>query len=245
MNSIQRIANITLIGAGGCCILFFLFNVTRHGWVLHYILFPALAVVFFAALKLRASIRVNLALFLVSAAIALYGAEALLGQVIFTPNRFSMNDWLNFPEDANSSVAVNRIKQEKPKNARFDTRTRLEVVRDLRKQGVNAFPDVFPAVLFQSNGKQVITSLFAGENGEFFRWPASPMPRPYSVMRAENTLSTAAMSMGSITLPASGTRDGSMSSPSAILMLMARACPRTKVSFPSSDPDIRPRLTSE
>jgi hypothetical protein len=78
-----------------------------------------------------------------------------------------MNDWLNFPEDANSSVAVNRIKQEKSKNALFDTRTRLEVVTDLRKQGTNAFPDVFPAVLFQSNGKQVIKSLFANGNGEF------------------------------------------------------------------------------
>ena len=80
-------------------------NVTRHGWAPYYILFPGLAPVFLAVLRLHTSIRVNLALFLVSAALALYGAEALLGQVILSSNRFSMNDWLNFPKDANSDEA--------------------------------------------------------------------------------------------------------------------------------------------
>lgn len=139
----------------------------RHGWTLHYLVFPALAMTFFAALRLQASAKVNLALFLASTAVGLYGAEVLLGQVILSPSRFSLNDWLNFPEDANSSVAVNRIKQEKSINASFDTRTRLEVVKDLRKQGIRAFPDVFPAVLFQSNGKQVLRSLFTARNAEF------------------------------------------------------------------------------
>lgn len=130
-------------------------------------LLPGLAVGLFAALRLQAHAKVNLALLLVSSAIGLYGAEALLGQVIFSASRFSANDWLNFPEDANSSVAVNRIKQEKTKNAAFDTRTRLEVVKDLRKQGIRAFPDVFPAVLFQSNGQGVTRSLFTVGNEEF------------------------------------------------------------------------------
>jgi hypothetical protein len=156
-----------LLGAGACCILFFLFSIVRHGWAVHYLMLMALAAALFAALSIHASARVNLALFLVSTAIALYGAEALLGWSILSPNRFSMNDWLNFPEDANSSVAVHRIKQEKAVNASFDTRTRLEVIKDLRKQGIRAFPDVFPTVLFQSNGKQVITSRFTAGGDEF------------------------------------------------------------------------------
>lgn len=167
MKSIQRVANIILLGAGTSCILFLLYNIARHGWALHYLVFPVLAIAFFAALRFQVSARVNLALFLASMAIGLYGAEVLLGQVILSPSRFNVNDWLNFPEDANSSVAVNRIKQEKSINASFDTRTRLEVVKDLRKQGIRAFPDVFPAVLFQSNGKQVLRSLFTAGNVEF------------------------------------------------------------------------------
>lgn len=167
MKAIQQVANLIVLSAGISCLLFFLFNVARHGWALHYVLLPGLAVGLFAALRLQAHAKVNLALLLVSSAIGLYGAEALLGQVIFSASRFSANDWLNFPEDANSSVAVNRIKQEKTKNAAFDTRTRLEVVKDLRKQGIRAFPDVFPAVLFQSNGQGVTRSLFTVGNEEF------------------------------------------------------------------------------
>jgi hypothetical protein len=167
MSSIQRIANIILIVAGTSCALFFVFSMARHGWAWHYLVFPMLGAAFLGALTLHTSAKVNLALFLVSAAIALYGAEAFLGQVGLSATRFSLNDWLNFPEDADSSVAITRIKEEKSANASFDTRTRLQVVRDLRKQGVKAFPDVFPTVLFQSTGKGVIRSLFSTGNGEF------------------------------------------------------------------------------
>src|SRR5574338_1128152 len=168
MKTIQRAGEFILVSAGLACILFLLFNAIRHGWTMHYLVFPVLAgVLFAAALLLPVSMKINMALLLVSTAMGLYGAEALLGQVVFSPARFSTNDWLNFPEEANASVAVNRIKQEKSVNASFDTRTRLEVVLDLRKQGIRAFPDVFPAVLFQSNGKRVITSLFSTGNGEF------------------------------------------------------------------------------
>jgi hypothetical protein len=166
----------------------------RHGWAPHYLIFPALALGCFASLRLTVLGRANLALLLLSFVIGLYGAEVVLGQVVFSPVRFSMNDWLNFPEDANSSVAVNGIKEEKSNNAAFDSRTRLEVVKDLRKQGIAAFPDVFPTVLFQSNGKGVIRSLFTSEGGEFL-----PLE-----MRAVSTSSTVATTMVFITYPVCG-----------------------------------------
>jgi hypothetical protein len=184
MKTIQRAGDFILVSAGVSCILFFLFNAIRHGWTLHYLVFLGLAGALFAVLLFRVSIRVNLALLLISTTMGLYGAEALLGLVMFSPARFSTNDWLNFPEDANSSVAVNRIKQEKSANASFDTRTRLEVVLDLRKRGIRAFPDVFPAVLFQSNGKRVITSLFSAENGEFL--PLAGISKVTTVFCNEN-----------------------------------------------------------
>jgi lysophospholipase L1-like esterase len=86
---------------------------------------------------------------------------------VLSSTRFAINDWLNFPEDANSRVAVTRIKQGKSVDAAFDTRTRLQVVNDLREEGIRAYPDVFPAVLFQSNGQKVIRSLFTTGNDEF------------------------------------------------------------------------------
>ena len=132
----------------------------RHGWAWHYLALLIAAAVAFSALRLSVSSRLNLALLLLSTAIAVYGAEALIGHVLFSSTRFSMADWLNFPSDRSSNAAVRRIKEERSADASFDTRTRLEVVHDLRDRGVQAFPDVFSAALFQSTAKGVIRSVF-------------------------------------------------------------------------------------
>jgi hypothetical protein len=166
MTSVRRVADAVLIAAGSSFLLFLLFNVVRHGWAWHYLLLILFALGVFAAVRLSVSTKVNLALLLVSTTIGLYGAELLIGQVLFSASRFHMGDWLNFPSDQNASTGVARIKEERSSRSSFDARTRLEVVHDLRSQGIQAFPDVFPAVLFQSTAKGVIRSVFTTEQDE-------------------------------------------------------------------------------
>lgn len=167
MKQMVRLASYLLIGTGTICLLFFLVNLLWHGWTPRYSLLLIGAACFFAAVLLPPSPRISVALLLMSTLFALYSMEVLLGLVLFTDSRFSLGDWLNFPEDANSKVAVARIKEEKQRNPQFDGRTRLEVVQDLRARGVHAFPDVFPAILFQSNGQGVIRSIFTAGGREF------------------------------------------------------------------------------
>ena len=166
MKSIRKSADAILIAAGSFCLLFLLFNVMRHGWTWHYLALLIFAMIAFGVLRCSVSIRLNMALLLLSTAVALYGAEGLIGHVLFSSSRFSMDDWLNFPSDRSASAAVRRIKEERSTRATFDTRTRLQVVHDLRSRGVHAFPDVFSAALFESTAKGVIRSVFTTDQEE-------------------------------------------------------------------------------
>jgi len=167
MRSAGKLADAILITAGCSSLLFLLFNISRHGWTLHYLSLLLVAAIFFSALRLSVSIKGNVALLLLSTVVGLYGAEALLGQVLFTPSRFSAWDWLNFPEDVTTGIAIDRIKEQKAVNASFDSRTRLQVVQDLRSQGIHAFPHIFLSVLMQADGKGGITTLFKTGQEEF------------------------------------------------------------------------------
>jgi hypothetical protein len=138
----------------------------RHGWAWHYLALLLVAAIAFGALRLAVPVKLNLALLLLSTAIAVYGAEAVIGHVLVSSSRYSMADWLNYPSDRSSSAAVSRINEERSARASFDTRTRLEVVHDLRDRGVQAFPDVFSAGLFQSTAKGVIRSIFTTDQDE-------------------------------------------------------------------------------
>ncbi|MGE0277393.1 MAG: SGNH/GDSL hydrolase family protein [Nitrospiraceae bacterium] len=166
MESVRKLADGVLITASSFCLLFLIVMLLRHGWAWHYVFLIVLAAIGYAALRLSVSIKLNLALLLLSTAVGVYGAEALVGHILFSSSRFSMGDWLNFPSDRDSRAAVSRIKEERSSHAAFDARTRLQVVRDLRNQGVQAFPDVFSAVLLQSTGKGVTRSVFTSEQGE-------------------------------------------------------------------------------
>jgi hypothetical protein len=167
VKSIRKLADAILIAAGSAGFLFLVFIVMRHGWAWHYFALLMFAMIAFGALRLSVSTRLNLALVLLSTAIAVYGAEALIGHVLLSSSRFSMEDWLNFPSDRSSDAAVRRIKEGRSARASFDTRTRLEVVHDLRSRGIHAFPDVFSAALFQSTAKGVIRSIFTTAQEEF------------------------------------------------------------------------------
>lgn len=164
---VRKLADAVLIAAAASCLLFLIIMLLRHGWAWHYLLLIALAGIGLAALRLSVSTKINLALLLLSTTMGVYGAEALVGHVLFSSSRFSMSDWLNFPSDRDSRAAVSRIKEEQSSHASFDTRTRLQVVQDLRSRGVRAFPDVFSAVLFQSAAKGVIRSIFTSNEEEF------------------------------------------------------------------------------
>ena len=52
-------------------------------------------------------------------------------------------------------------------NQKFDTRSRLQVIHDMRARGIQAYPDVFPEVLFEPASSTTIKSIFVGNKEEF------------------------------------------------------------------------------
>ena len=148
---LPKIATIVLAGGAFLSIFVSLYFIYYYGWtgqrhfstpfgMVLYVVFPAvLAALLFGFVRQRPEFKVNLTIFCLSFAASLYGAETFL-QLLDQPKPI----WL-FLQRAS--------KEEKPKVAakiaqefgvKFDTRDRLEVIADLRKQGIDAVPAILP-----------------------------------------------------------------------------------------------------
>lgn len=140
----KRLATLILILAGLACLALLGFLLTRggsflaaapgeSGWV-GSIALPALpaagATLFFGALALRPAWRGLLAICLIAAVISVYGAEIFLTYA---------------PDDPGESASAAR-------GLEYDPRGKLEVLRDLRADGVPAYPFVHPALLLAPDG---------------------------------------------------------------------------------------------
>jgi hypothetical protein len=119
------------------------------------------AALFFGALALRAEWRGLLALCLIAAVISVYGAEIYLTYAADDPG-----------EAARAARGLEH-----------DSRSKLEVLRDLRFYGVPAYPFVHPALLLAPAGEAQPHSVFASTARRFSRWAALGGSSPWSAAR--------------------------------------------------------------
>jgi PAS domain S-box-containing protein len=151
-------ANLTLV-AGICvclaaffyCGYFYIVAGTRHftsfGGVFFYQILPAgAALLLLAAFRLPSGYRINLALVLCSIGFSLYGAELLLS-LSASKSSGSRTLWGDtyFKESERKEIRA----LAKAFNTDFDTRSRLEVIRELHRQNIPAVPSIAPIALLK------------------------------------------------------------------------------------------------
>ena len=153
----KRLANIVLLGASGCCLLalfYFLYQyawtgqrefTTRSGAVIYYALPAALAIFLSGTMKLKAVVRIPIAFFCLLLAVSAYGAE-LYWQL--RPAKASMQAMLAAPAAEKKGIA-DRLSREF--DVEIDTRGRQEVIEDLRRQGIEATPQLIVPPLAQED----------------------------------------------------------------------------------------------
>ncbi|MDO8281269.1 MAG: hypothetical protein Q7U10_01375 [Thermodesulfovibrionia bacterium] len=158
-----KIANgIFLVGALVCLfvLLFVLWksNFTLDKVITKQIIAPIICLILFlSALKLKAKIKVNVTLILISLILSLYAFEIFI--------------YLWVPKNR-----IDIVKDAKEAGISFDRRTKLQVLHDLRKNGVNAYPIVFPSRLLPKGLKpdfyflgniSKATTILCNEGGEY------------------------------------------------------------------------------
>src|SRR5262249_7502578 len=153
------LANIILTAAGVVCLLVLSYFVYYYTWtgqrqftswagVLLYYGSPALlAILLFASLRLSASHKINLSLFFCSAGISIYASEILLTL------------WSNLPSVMQSLDREVRAESSKAIGVDFDTRSKQQVVEDLRSQNLDAVPSVFAMSLLEKQNDGTTKSL--------------------------------------------------------------------------------------
>jgi hypothetical protein len=113
-------------------------QLTSHWGIVLYFVAPALlAAGLLASLRLRIPHRINLALFLCSTGVSIYGVETLI------------TVWSNLPSVVEGRNRRIRIASAKAQGIDFDTRTGLQVIEDLRRRGIDAVTDFFPMVILK------------------------------------------------------------------------------------------------
>ena len=162
-----RLADLLLVWGAGLCVALFAFLVWRHGLSLHYLVLPGFALLLGFTVRMPASFKINGVLLVFSTLMALYAAELLVTYTGSAIASLGAQAWLSFPQDGNARVAAERMKTVQETHQPFDTRSRLEVVMDMRAHGVTAYPDVFPMVLFAPSSGAQIRSVLTSPRGEF------------------------------------------------------------------------------
>lgn len=90
--------------------------------------------------------RVSVTLFLLSTGIVLFLSNAVLGVKQEMDRTFPRSHWLEATAGSRNLPTLQRAAQQV--NQPFDRRTRLEVMRDLRQNGIDAWPSVSSPLLF-------------------------------------------------------------------------------------------------
>lgn len=164
---VGKVANFALLLGATVCIALFIFLVWRHGMSYGYLAFIVAATMLLAGMRLPESVKINGVFFGTSTLIALYFVEVILAYSGSTIALLGAQGWLSFPQDANPKVAADRIKTLEAGNQKFDTRSRLQVIHDMRARGIVAYPDIFPRVLFEPASRETIKSILLRNHEEF------------------------------------------------------------------------------
>ncbi|MEO8048404.1 MAG: hypothetical protein ABI684_14070 [Nitrospirota bacterium] len=190
MKAIERLADGILLGTGAALALILIFLVSVHGMALHYALVGVVALGLFATRWLNASVKINLAFVVLSTLLAVYACELVLAVVASGRANFEATRWLIFPNDHTPESAQARLEQNSKDNPTFDRRDKLQVIKDLARQGVSAYPAVVPQNTLQwnpgSNGHRAlliddaetlplgglsnVMTVFCNESGEYITY---------------------------------------------------------------------------
>lgn len=195
MQAISRLSSWTLLGISTCLAVLLIFRVATHGMAISYAVLGVIAVGLFAARWLNASVKINLTLVMLSSLVALYVCEIVLGVAASRRANFEVTRWLLFPMDATAQSAEARMNQSAEAKPTFDRRDKLQVIHDLRQQGLTAYPAVVPhnilrwvphdefkvlralpmgndTELLPLGGVSNVMTVFCNESGEYVTYPS-------------------------------------------------------------------------
>jgi hypothetical protein len=158
-----RLANIFLLSVTVACLLVMAYFAYYYGWIgqrqftswrgpVAYYVFPAvITVLLFATLRLRPDYRTVIAICCLAVAASAYGVELFL-EVSDAP--VSVRRIMSIPSQERKNMAA---KFSRRFGSDIDIRERHEVIADLRKQGIEAVPQVvLPVRVGKKTGQQEI-----------------------------------------------------------------------------------------
>jgi hypothetical protein len=167
-DKVERIANLILGGGFVSCIVLLLYVVYQYGWtgdrefsspvgiLVYYGVPAALATLFFGFLQLQRDYKINLAVVSVSTALSMYGAEVFLtfwSSAVSPPRPLMAPSTVRNQREKDAVVEL--VKQS---GVEFDTRSKLEFITDLRRQGIDAVTNVFPRNLLKEHEGALLRS---------------------------------------------------------------------------------------
>jgi hypothetical protein len=147
---LAKFADIVLIGGGISCILTLFYSIYYYalsgrrsftsptGMVLYYGVPALLACILFAALRLETLKKTSLALLMLSIAVSIHAGNLFLGLVDVRSTSANRTLWFR-PGDIQEILNL-----AKEYRVPFDSRTKLQVINDLKASGIDAVPSFVP-----------------------------------------------------------------------------------------------------
>lgn len=145
-----RFVNVVLAGASVLCLSLLVWLSARHGWTIHYLLLIVLAGILWGGRRLPISIRGNVALLVCSLFFSCYAAEAAVAFCQQYNCRSLQATWLPMAFGENASWVEQQRHAASRQHIEFDTRTRLDIIKTFRQQGLDAWPQIPAEALYQS-----------------------------------------------------------------------------------------------
>jgi hypothetical protein len=154
----EKAANLVLAAAGGICLLTFLYFLYYYAWtgqqhfanwtgaLISYGGSALAAGLLFFAVRFPSQRKINIATSLCSISFALYFFE------------LATNIWFGLPSVMSRQNRAALARTASSYGVNFDTRTKRQVVLDLRDRGVDAVLSVFPKILLQKQTDGTVTS---------------------------------------------------------------------------------------
>ncbi|MGE3153650.1 MAG: hypothetical protein AB7G48_13465 [Nitrospiraceae bacterium] len=143
---IASIAALVLRASGLLCIFVAGYLVVVHGWDIKYALPVAMAVALMVMARLNAEWRINAAFAWVATVLTCYIFNLVLAFADASTNLDPPTRWVSFQS---GEERQDRAKVARSLGVPFDTRSRLEILTDLRSQGLDAWPSIAPRVVLR------------------------------------------------------------------------------------------------
>jgi hypothetical protein len=166
---LTTMVNLVLAGGGSACALVLVYFLYQYVWtgervftswigpLISYLLPASLCAFFFSSLRLNASFKARLALVTLSTTLSLYVAEVVL-QALEPARTF----WGASTKEEQQEL----VKIAARSGVTYDTRSQLQVVRDMRTKGLAVVPAVYPLGFYAPQPDGSLKSVFAIEGKE-------------------------------------------------------------------------------